>query len=335
MRRTISLGVTLLAISLVGRSASADPKACIAASEKGQSLRNEGKLGSARVALTECANDACPAAIRKECSTWLGEVDAATPTVVFGAKNGTKDVVAVRVSIDGTRMVDSLDGRPMNVDPGSHVFHFETEGQPPIDKTVLIKQGEKNRSIDVAWGLVPTGTPTANGGLFEQGSAMVTLQVEGGDPVLEKKHSGVWSPVCTGACNRPVALDGLYRLNGSGVSTTAPFTIDAKDGEKVTLSVEPGTNHGKTPGLILIGTGAGVAGVGLILTIVGALTPSETPGSGGGGHTPSPLVVVGPIVGGVGVVLLVSGLILLATGRSDVRQTKALAAHLTADGFAF
>lgn len=332
MRRSAALSVSLLLL-VFARSAHADPKACIAASDKGQSLRNDGKLTGARAAFAECAAEACPAAIRKDCTGWLGEVDAALPTIVLGAKIGAKDVIAVRVSMDGVKLVDALDGRAIPIDPGSHVFHFETDGEPSVDKTVLVKQGEKNRGIDATWGVLPATATGSAPPLFQEGEAMVTLDVPGGDPILEKKRSSTWSTVCTGGCNRSVPLEGLYRLNGSGVSTTAPFSIDARPGEHVVLGVEPGSNHSKTPGLVLIGTGAGLAGLGLGLLIIGAATPEE---NSGGGHTPSPLVAVGPIVGGVGVVLLVTGIILLATGKADVSQTKAAALlRAAATGFAF
>src|SRR5207237_6419559 len=54
---------------------------------------------------------------------------------------------------------DRLDGTAIEVDPGEHLIHFETDGKPPVDKTVVVREGEKNRVIDVVLGTPPPPTP--------------------------------------------------------------------------------------------------------------------------------------------------------------------------------
>jgi hypothetical protein len=344
-RRAFVLVATVTLTVLTARAAHADPKACSDASDRGQSLRNEGKLGAAKAAFTECAADACPAAIRKDCSSWSSELDAAIPTVVFGAKLGGKDVTGVRVTMDGARLVDVLDGRPVAVDPGLHVFRFDIEGQTPIEKSVLVKQGEKNRALEATFGTVGVvGAAPPELGAFSGATATVTVQVdEGSEPVLEKKRSRTWTQVCTGACNRDVPIDGIYRINGTGVRTTQGFSLDARAGEHVLVGVEPGTNHGRTAGLVLLGTGAALAVAGGVFLGVGAASPpcSNYVGNSGGpqdctAHSLSPFVPVGIVGLGVGAVLAVVGAAVLATGKSDAFQKKAAALlGAGAAGFAF
>ncbi|HVH41339.1 MAG TPA: hypothetical protein VM925_03320, partial [Labilithrix sp.] len=69
-----------------------------------------------------------------------------------------KDVTAVRVLIDGDLVAEKLDGRPVAVDPGEHSFKYETAGAAPVTETVLIRQGETNRLVSVAFARAPAGS---------------------------------------------------------------------------------------------------------------------------------------------------------------------------------
>jgi hypothetical protein len=142
-----------------------DKQACIAASEDAQQLRIDGKLRAAQARLLECAKPACPAIVRQDCTQWMTEVVAATPSIVLGARDAQgHDVLAVRVSVDGTPVGDSLDGRPLPVDPGVHLFRFESATVPGLaaDAQVLVRAGEKNREITVTLA-APGATPAPHG----------------------------------------------------------------------------------------------------------------------------------------------------------------------------
>ncbi|MGH7327521.1 MAG: hypothetical protein ACREJX_04150, partial [Polyangiaceae bacterium] len=120
MRRWAAVAVSLALFA--PQSAHASPREeCISSSMDGQTLRLKGKLHAARLKLRECSNSACPKLIRHDCVDWLGKLASAMPTIVIGALDGAgKDVADVHVSLDGDALPFPLDGKPIEVDPGSH-----------------------------------------------------------------------------------------------------------------------------------------------------------------------------------------------------------------------
>lgn len=151
---------SLLAIPGV---ASADVQACLAASEKGQKLRSQGKLREARENFVVCGSESCPNVVRRDCNQWNSELAVSLPTVVFGAKDRSgKDLFDVTVSMDGEVLVKKLDGKSVTVDPGKHTFTFVAPGLTPLSETNLIKEGERARVINVT--LEGGDSPPSQGG---------------------------------------------------------------------------------------------------------------------------------------------------------------------------
>jgi hypothetical protein len=139
----------------------ADPTTadCLSASESSLKLRGEHKLRDARNHALVCAAANCPADVRNECLRRVEQVNAAMPTIVFEAKDGAgNDLVAVRVSMDGENLADRLEGSAISLDPGEHTFRFEMEGKPPVEKKLVIHEGEKDRHERV---VVDGGTASA------------------------------------------------------------------------------------------------------------------------------------------------------------------------------
>jgi hypothetical protein len=125
-----------------------------------QKLRRASRLREARAELLTCAQETCPASIKSDCLKWLDELDDALPTVVLSVTDGDgKDIVDVQVSVDGTKILDRLDGKPLPLDPGEHVLRFERKGMPVVEKQVVVQQGVKNRAIAVT-----LGEPSDKGG---------------------------------------------------------------------------------------------------------------------------------------------------------------------------
>ena len=125
----------------------ADVKAdCLAAYEKAQVEKKEAHLTTARELLLVCAQDACPAVVKKDCTPWLAEVDQALPTVLLVAKG--KDLVDVKVTVDGKFFMTALDGLAKPLDPGKHVLRFEA-GKDSAEETIVLREGEKRRTISV------------------------------------------------------------------------------------------------------------------------------------------------------------------------------------------
>jgi hypothetical protein len=145
-------GIALAALVAIGaaeQTARGDgTDACLAAYEKSQQLKQEGKLAASREQLVLCVQPTCPTVVKKDCSQWLAELDASTPTVIVNARDAEgKDVLNVRVLVDGAVLVDKLDGKPHAIDPGVHMFRYEREGAEPIEESIVIQEHEKNRVI--------------------------------------------------------------------------------------------------------------------------------------------------------------------------------------------
>jgi hypothetical protein len=138
----------------------ADPKACILASDRGQSLRDEGKYRDARKTLLECARDACPEVIVRSCAAWLRDLDDLAPSVVFDARDEQgNDLADVTVTFDGAPLASRLDGRPIEVDSGEHVLRFERAGSLPSELRLILRAGEKARVVKVKMSSVVPAEP--------------------------------------------------------------------------------------------------------------------------------------------------------------------------------
>ncbi len=138
-----------------GPPAAAGPtkQECVAANESAQDLRRLGQLREARKQLALCVSEQCPGPVREDCAQRLSEVDKATPTLVFVARDKAgNDMSAVLVTMDGLPFADSLDGSATQVDPGEHRFIFEGEGLPPTEKVVVVREGDKGRHVNVVLG---------------------------------------------------------------------------------------------------------------------------------------------------------------------------------------
>lgn len=133
---------------------------CLAANDKSITLRNQHQLRAARSELLVCAASNCPPDIRNECSRRVSEVNAAIPTMAFEAKDASgNDLSAVKVTMDGAMLTERLEGSALSIDPGEHVFVFETTGQPAVTKRFIILEGAKDRRERITF-----GNPEAPGG---------------------------------------------------------------------------------------------------------------------------------------------------------------------------
>jgi hypothetical protein len=141
--------------------------ACLAASERAVALRQQHKLGDARAELLICSSASCPADVRDECLRHVDEVNAKIPTIVFEAKDASgNDLAAVKVAVDGRPVAERLDGIPLPLDPGEHLFTFQTAGQPSIEKHLVVREAEKERRERIVFGApaasilaTPSGAP--------------------------------------------------------------------------------------------------------------------------------------------------------------------------------
>jgi hypothetical protein len=131
-------------------------RSCANAYERGQELRQSSKLRRAREVLIGCARAACGEFVQRECSKWITQIDAETPSMVLLAKDEAGvAVLDVEVTMDGELLTSRLDGRAVSVDPGMHDFSFKTASGAIIGRRVAISLGERNRIVSVD---IPAGT---------------------------------------------------------------------------------------------------------------------------------------------------------------------------------
>jgi hypothetical protein len=131
---------------------------CVRESERAQVVRDEGKFLEARDLFRACAREQCPRPVRKDCAEFASELETRIPSIVLSARDERgKDLARVRVTMDTQPLASEISARAVQVDPGSHVFRFEADGRKPVETTVIVREGEKNRIIDAA--LAPLGEP--------------------------------------------------------------------------------------------------------------------------------------------------------------------------------
>ncbi len=149
---TVAALVSTASIPRVARAI--DKEACVAASDAAQKHRAGKKLVAARKELLVCAQDECPAVVKKDCADWLADVDASLPTVVVAAKDAASggDLVDVRVLIDGELLAERIDGAALPVDPGPHTIRFEPKTGKAVEQQIVVKEGERNRLVSVTLG---------------------------------------------------------------------------------------------------------------------------------------------------------------------------------------
>ncbi len=152
----VAAGSIALSILLDSAPARADKEVCLAAHATAQVFRQNHHLVEARDQLKICAAPECPSIVTDDCRKWLSEIGAEIPTVVLAARdsNGT-DLVDVRVSIDGARHADKLDGLPIEANPGEHVFTF-VRGATSCERRIVLAQSERQRMVSVRFGTTET-----------------------------------------------------------------------------------------------------------------------------------------------------------------------------------
>ncbi|MBX3192087.1 MAG: hypothetical protein KF819_34170 [Labilithrix sp.] len=178
----VAAGMTLLA----GPARADDREQCASAADQAQQLRDDGKYRRARDQLLICARDVCPAPIKRDCLDWLTQMESIAPTVVLGARDGTRDLVDVKVYVDGALITEKLDGRPIPMDLGAHTFKFEWAGQTK-EEQVVIGAGQKSRNIVTTFGPAtpPTPPPTPGPAPDQRGEgSLVPAFVVGGIGIL-------------------------------------------------------------------------------------------------------------------------------------------------------
>jgi len=128
-----------------------DADRCTAAYDHTQRLRQANQLRAAQEEALVCADAACPAVLRDDCTRWVDEIQRATPTIVVRVTGADGcDLVGARVAIDGVDRGDRSQGIPLPLDPGAHRIRAESAGGAPLERSVVVAEGERDRRIDLS-----------------------------------------------------------------------------------------------------------------------------------------------------------------------------------------
>lgn len=116
--------------------------ACLFAHEHAQTARRVSRFSEARRHLRACGEESCPALVRADCVTWLGDLENVYPAIVFDAYVDGRQALEARVFLDGEQIEDGIDGRSVPVDPGRHVVRIEVPGFPPNEQVIVVPERE-------------------------------------------------------------------------------------------------------------------------------------------------------------------------------------------------
>jgi hypothetical protein len=125
-------------------------KQCVGANEAAQDQRRNGHLRGAKESLAICMASTCPGPVRQDCAARFAEIETVIPTLVFVVRDATgRDVHGARVTMDSTAIEEAAGGVPLEVDPGEHDFAFEAVGLQRTERHVVVREGDKDRRIEV------------------------------------------------------------------------------------------------------------------------------------------------------------------------------------------
>lgn len=164
-----TLAVLLVMAAVVPDVAQAQPQGeatsqCIAAHVEAQRLQKSAKLREARAVLVRCSDPACPSVLVQECTDLFAQVDQAVPSLVFVARDEQgRDIADARVLDGDAVLLERLDGKAVEVDPGEHRFRIERPGAEAVEQELVVREGDKLRRVEVVFGQASATPPATDG----------------------------------------------------------------------------------------------------------------------------------------------------------------------------
>ncbi|HUB10026.1 MAG TPA: hypothetical protein VMB50_23685 [Myxococcales bacterium] len=234
--------------------------ACIDSSSQGQVLRDRGDLIGARAQFRACAADACPRAIRSDCTRWLASVEQAIPTLVVAVRRGELDVPGVSVTVDGVPV--RADGHPFEIDPGNHQLEAVKDGVAQHE-AIVVAAGERNRLLVIQWkGAAPAPAPARL-------QAAAPPEVKAAAPRPQASSHAVGGPLVLGAIG--VAGLGVFAGVGAWGQNELNGITSSPCGQS--KSCAPGTTDGVQTKYVVADVGLGVGIASLAAALVWYVIP--------------------------------------------------------------
>jgi hypothetical protein len=266
MRKTFALWTLAAASAAASDVYGADKTSlgCIQASDAAQTARDEGNLLRSRELFAQCSEAKCPAMIRRDCTSWLEQVQQQTPSVVLGMRDADgRDVLDARVTVDGVAIDQKALSSPIELNPGPHVVRWESAAHEAVEMRIALRAQEKNRQV-VATLSRATVPPAADAGT--RPLAPTLLPAPSGTDAKEAAPKG----------GLPVAT---YVLGGVGAAALGVFTyfgLRAKhDSASLHDTCAPGCAHNDVTALrtklVVADVALGVGAVSVAAAVVFAL----------------------------------------------------------------
>lgn len=137
---------------------------CMTHHEQAQVARLSGRFLDSAHALKECASLTCPEALRIDCIEWRQELDELIPTVLIVAEGDSGDLEEARVLVDDQVVREQLDGRPIALDPGTHLLRVLLPDGRSQKRRIVLSEGDRGRRLRFSFGensptISPPGPP--------------------------------------------------------------------------------------------------------------------------------------------------------------------------------
>ncbi len=175
-------------VSAASTDAEAAKARCGGAYEAAQEARAKRAWLDARKELLVCAQDECPAFVRKDCSSWLEEVTRSIPTFVLVVKTTDgQDVMDYEVRLDGEQLRTDA-GAAIEGDPGEHQLTISAAGHQPFELKLMLREGEQHRQVEVT--LKPRGSSAAVASVTDEDSVSLDPKTSSA-PILGYVLGGV------------------------------------------------------------------------------------------------------------------------------------------------
>src|SRR5690606_5422487 len=114
-----------------------------------QVTRNSGQLVEAQQHLLLCVQDECPSFVKSDCARWLSDIKREMPSVIFAVEDWKgDDLPDAQLTVDGAPLVDGLNGKPIELNPGKHDVVVQEAGNQHR-RSVVVRQAEKNRVVTI------------------------------------------------------------------------------------------------------------------------------------------------------------------------------------------
>jgi hypothetical protein len=192
--------------------------------------------------------------VRTDCAKSLAEVEGSIATVVVHARDAEgRDVVAVKVQMDGQPLLEKLEGVAVAVDPGPHKLRYEFPNGNVVEDDVLITEGEKRRMLSVAL-------------KKEQAPVAPAIEPSRGPGPAPWIIGGVGLAALVGFGLMEIPIQSQYSSLTDGCGKTQSCTQAQKDSLTSLYA----------PAAILLGAGILGASVGATWLIVSAVTHGKT-----------------------------------------------------------